>query len=61
MKLVSQQEILDRYIGKRETFENKLKADYLSQKIKNLSKKEHLTEKELTEKISEYTKEALEM
>lgn len=66
MKTYTEEEMLNEVIGKRgtpkrESFEMQFKADVLSYRLKKLSKKEHLTEKELTEKISEYTKEALEM
>ena len=66
MKTYTEEEVLNEIVGKRgtpkrESFETKFKADVLSYRLKKLSKKEHLTEQELTEKISEYTKEALEL
>ena len=55
MKTVSNEQILDEFIGKkgtkeREAFENELKADILAYKFKELRKKKHLTQKQLAEK-----------
>lgn len=66
MKTYTHKEILDEFIGKkgtpeREHYDSKLKADVLAYRFKQLTKKKQLTEKELNEKIKEYTEEVLEM
>ena len=55
MKTVSNEQILDEFIGKkgseeREAFENELKADVLAYKFKELRKKKHLTQQQLAER-----------
>ena len=66
MKTYTEEEILDKHIGKkgtpkRETFDSKLKAGVLAYRFKQLRKKKQLTEQELNEKIKEYTEEILGM
>ena len=55
MKTISNQQILDEFIGKkgtreREAFENELRADILAYKFKEFRKKKQLTQKQLAEK-----------
>ena len=55
METLSNEQILDEFIGKkgteeREAFENELKAEVLAYKFKELRKKRHLTQKQLAEK-----------
>ena len=55
METVSNEQILDEFIGEkgsqgRVAFENELKADVLAYKFKELRKKKHLTQQQLAEK-----------
>ncbi len=55
MKTVSNEQILDEFIGekgtaKRKAFENKLKAEVLAYKFKELRKEKYLTQEQLAEK-----------
>ena len=55
MKIITHEELVDEFIGKkgtkeREAFENELKADVLAYKFKELRKKKHLTQQQLAEK-----------
>lgn len=55
MKTISNEQILDEFIGKsgtpeREAFDNALKADVLAHRFRALRKKKHLTQKQLAEK-----------
>lgn len=55
MKTISNQQILDEFIGEkgteeREAFESELRADILACRFKELRKKKRLTQKQLAEK-----------
>jgi len=56
MKTITHDEVLNQFIGKKDTdkrveFENELKADILAYQFKELRKKKHLTQTQLAEKI----------
>ena len=60
MRTISNEQILDEFIGEkgtpeRKAFESELRADILACKFKELRKKKQLTQKQLAEKAGMFT------